>query len=255
MRYKIGEFARLAGTSLKALRFYDQIGLLKPAHVDARTRYRFYKPEQLRDLAAIRALQDLGASLEDIRGVIRHPQGEERRRLLQDLRDRIAQRIRAANRSLRWIDHAIENEMDGTGAVPVVIKRRDEIRIASIRTQLRNYVDLGEVEFDLAHAVRAEFQNGVKGVLWHRCEASGAIDGEPFIEIASCAPRSCAYEVKQLPKAIVASAYCESDDQAAVRTYDAIDRWLHAHDFRLAGPKRELYVGRILEIQFPVMPA
>ena len=255
MRYKIGEFARLAGTSLKTLRFYDQIGLLEPADVDARTRYRFYAPEQLRDLAAIRALQDLGATLDDIRGVVRQARGEERRKLLQKLRDRIAQRMRAANRSLQWIDYAIENEMYGTGAVPVVVKRREEIRIASIRTQLRNYVDLGEVEFELARAVRPKFQGGVKGVLWHRCEASGAIDGEPFVEIASQTPRSRAYEVKQLPSAIVASAYCDSDDLAAVRTFDAVDRWLHAHDYRLAGPKRELYVGRILEIQFPVMPA
>jgi hypothetical protein len=53
----------------------------------------------------------------------------------------------------------------------------------------------------------------------------------------------------------VASAYCESDDLAAARTYDAIDRWLHTHEYRLAGPKRELYVGPLLEIQFPVKAA
>ncbi len=57
MRYRIGEFARLAGTSIKTLRFYDQTGLLEPADVDVRTRYRFYAPEQLRDLAAIRAFR------------------------------------------------------------------------------------------------------------------------------------------------------------------------------------------------------
>jgi DNA-binding transcriptional MerR regulator len=38
MRYRIGEFAALSGVSVKTLRFYDQIGLLQPALVDARTR-------------------------------------------------------------------------------------------------------------------------------------------------------------------------------------------------------------------------
>jgi len=255
MRYKIGEFARLAGTSIKTLRFYDQAGLLEPADVDARTRYRFYAPEQLQQLAAIRAYKELGASLADIRGLVGRAARDERRLLLTRLRDRATAQIREASRSLRWIDEALESSACAAAPVPVVLKRRGEIRVASIRTQLRNYADIGDVERELARAVNPEFIGTAKGVLWHRCEASGAIDGEPFIEIAARAPRSRSYEIKQLAPATVASAFCESDDAAAVRTYDAIDRWLHARNLRLAGPKRELYVGRILEVQFPVKPA
>jgi DNA-binding transcriptional MerR regulator len=254
MRYRIGEFARLAGTSIKTLRHYDQAGLLAPVEVDVRTRYRFYAPEQLRDLAAIRALQDLGATLQDIRGVIGRVDPVERRRLLAKLRDRAATRLREASRSLRWLDHELADDSRDAGAV-VALKRRGEIRIASIRTQLRSYGDIDEVERNLAQAVRPQYVAGSRGILWHRCEASGAIDGEPFVEVAARAPAACGYQVKQLPQAIVASAFCECDDLAAVRTYDAIDRWLHAHEYRLAGPKREVYVGRILEIQFPVKPA
>jgi DNA-binding transcriptional MerR regulator len=254
MRYKIGEFARLAGTSIKTLRYYDHAGLLRPVEVDARSRYRFYAPEQLQDLAAIRALQDLGATLRDIRGIIGRVDRDERRRLLVRLRDRAASRLRETTRSLRWIDEALENDAHAPTSV-ITLKQRGEIRIASIRTSLRNYADIGDVERDLAQAVRPQDLRGSRGVLWHRCEASGAIDGEPFVEIAARAPLSRAYELKQLPRATVASAFCASDDTEAVRTYDAIDRWLHAHEYRLAGPKRELYVGRILEIQFPVKPA
>ena len=254
MRYRIGEFARLAGTSIKTLRHYDVAGLLEPVEVDVRTRYRFYAPEQLRDLAAILALKELGATLQDIRGVVNRTDPEERRRLLEKLHDRATKRLRETSRSLRWLDGALENDVQDTAPVPIVTKWRGEIRIASIRTQLRSYVDIGEVESDLAHALRPRDLGPARGVLWHRCEASGAIDGEPFMEITSRAPRSARYEVKHLPQATVASACCECDDAAAVRTYDAIDRWLHAHELRLAGAKRELYMGRILEIQFPVQP-
>lgn len=222
--------------------------------MDARSRYRHYAPEQLRDFAAIRALQHLGATLRDIRDVVGRVDADERRRLLGKLRDRAATRVHEASRSLRWIDDELGNQPRDAGAV-VALKRRGEIRIASIRSQLRNYGDIGEIERDLVRALRPQDQAGSRGVLWHRCEASGAIDGEPFVEVAGRVRLSRGYEVRRLPQAMLASAFCESDDLAAVRTYDAIDRWLHAHEFRLAGPKRELYVGRILEIQFPVKPA
>jgi DNA-binding transcriptional MerR regulator len=50
MRYQIGEFAELGGVSAKTLRFYDEIGVLRPASVDSRTGYRHYLPQQLEDL-------------------------------------------------------------------------------------------------------------------------------------------------------------------------------------------------------------
>jgi DNA-binding transcriptional MerR regulator len=254
MRYRIGEFARLAGTSIKTLRYYDASGLLQPVEVDVRTRYRYYAPEQLQDLAAIRAMKELGAKLQDIGGVVNRADPDGRRRLLKRLHDRAITRLRETSRSLRWLNAALEGDAHDPMPVPVVTKWRGEIRIASIRTQLRSYADIGDVERDLARALRPQDLGPARGVLWHRCEASGAIDGEPFVEIASRAPHSARYGVRHLPASTVASAFCESEDAAAVRTYEAIDRWLHAHELRLAGAKRELYVGRILEIQFPVQP-
>ena len=52
----------------------------------------------------------------------------------------------------------------------------------------------------------------------------------------------------------MAAAYCEPDDRDAERVYGAMERWIRLHDYQLAGPKREIYVGQILEIQFPVKP-
>jgi DNA-binding transcriptional MerR regulator len=254
-RYRIGDFARLGGVSIKTLRFYDEIGLLPPAALDARTRYRHYDASQLQDLAAIRALADLGASLGDIRSVLRRGDAAHgRRKLLSKLRANALRTLSAAHRSLRWID--LELEDSGGEILPsVVLKDRAGIRIASIRATLRSYEDIASVERDLARAVRPGWAGEMRGVLWHRCEASGAIEGEPFVEMTGRAIRGAGYELGQLPGARVATAYCESDDAAAVRTYDAIDRWIHRHSLRLDGPKREICVGGILEIQFPVLPA
>ena len=59
--YRIGEVAELSGVSAKTLRHYEKVGLLRPAAVDARTGYRRYGATQLRDLASILALRDVGS--------------------------------------------------------------------------------------------------------------------------------------------------------------------------------------------------
>jgi DNA-binding transcriptional MerR regulator len=63
---KIGDFSKLSQATVKALRLYDEMGLLKPARVDNFTGYRYYSADQLPRLNRILALKDLGFSLEQI---------------------------------------------------------------------------------------------------------------------------------------------------------------------------------------------
>jgi DNA-binding transcriptional MerR regulator len=64
--FRIGEFAQIAQVSGRQLRFYDQLGLLRPTHTDAQTGYRYYSIQQLPRLNSILALKELGLSLEQI---------------------------------------------------------------------------------------------------------------------------------------------------------------------------------------------
>ena len=68
--FRIGEFSRLSRVSVRMLRHYDQLGLLKPSQTDRLTNYRYYSAEQLPRLNRILALQDLGFSLEQIRSML-----------------------------------------------------------------------------------------------------------------------------------------------------------------------------------------
>ena len=63
---KIGEFSKLSRVSIRMLRHYDDIGLLKPAETDNFTGYRFYREEQLFVISRITALKDMGFALADI---------------------------------------------------------------------------------------------------------------------------------------------------------------------------------------------
>ncbi len=70
--YKIGEFSKLTGLSIKALRYYDEIDLLKPSKIDDFTNYRYYEEKDLEIYQKIIYLKSLGFTLEDIKNNISH---------------------------------------------------------------------------------------------------------------------------------------------------------------------------------------
>jgi protein phosphatase len=69
----IGEFARLAQLSPKALRLYDELGLLRPAKVDQWSGYRYYAPDQLERARLVAWLRRLGMPLAQIAVVLDAP--------------------------------------------------------------------------------------------------------------------------------------------------------------------------------------
>jgi len=66
---KISEFSKLSHLTVKALRFYEKEGLLKPASIDEWNNYRFYETSQLEIAAKIKSYRQLGLSIEEIKAV------------------------------------------------------------------------------------------------------------------------------------------------------------------------------------------
>lgn len=65
--YRIGEFSTLSKTTIKTLRYYEKVGLLKPAYVDKDSSYRYYETKDLLKLAKIVSLRQIGVSIENIK--------------------------------------------------------------------------------------------------------------------------------------------------------------------------------------------
>lgn len=95
--FRIGDFSQLGQVSIRTLRLYDEMGLLKPAEVDDFTDYRYYSLGQLPRLNRIVALKDLGfslkeiaeqledtLSLEDLRGMLERKQNEVSQKLQEE---------------------------------------------------------------------------------------------------------------------------------------------------------------------------
>jgi DNA-binding transcriptional MerR regulator len=109
----IGRFARLTGLTVKALRHYDELGLLRPAAVDAGTGYRSYSSAQAGRAEAIRKLRRLEVPLDDVATLLETDDPAEIRRVLADHQRRTA--IRSAE--LNVILQGLQPLLDGKEAV------------------------------------------------------------------------------------------------------------------------------------------
>lgn len=69
-RLSIGEMSKLSNVSIQALRYYDQIGLFKPAFIEENSGYRYYELEQLFYLDIIKYLRHLKLPLKDIKKIV-----------------------------------------------------------------------------------------------------------------------------------------------------------------------------------------
>jgi DNA-binding transcriptional MerR regulator len=252
--YHIGEFAELCGVSAKTLRFYDEVGVLRPASVDPRTGYRRYLPKQLAQMASILALKNLGVPLAQVSEfTANRGASADRRAILNDVKRKIEHSMQTATQSLNWINAALDELDSGQSPISVIVKRRPAVRIASIRVELRNYAEVARFENELSNALPPECVGTLRGVLWHRCADSGSPEAEPFVELKKRAPLRGAYEIKELPEATMACAYSGIDDESGERAYGAVRRWMQIRGYRLAGPKREIYLRNMLEVQFPLV--
>lgn len=70
MYYSIGQISEIVKISNDTLRYYDEINLLKPHHVDNETHYRYYSKEQVSDLLFILELKQYGFSLDAIKQLL-----------------------------------------------------------------------------------------------------------------------------------------------------------------------------------------
>ena len=99
---KIGDFARLADTNLRTLRYYEELGLLQPAHRSAGG-FRYYRQTDVNRVYMIRDLQELGLHLDRIRELItvrehtddRHEFLQRVRQALHEHEELLAERMRA----------------------------------------------------------------------------------------------------------------------------------------------------------------
>ena len=133
--FTIGDFASHGRVSVRMLRHYDAIGLLRPAAVDPASGYRWYEAGQLARLNRLVALKDLGFTLEQVRSILDEKVSvEELRGMLRLRQAELQARIAGDTARLAQVEarlRIIERE----GLMPadeVQVKRIPAVRIAEL---------------------------------------------------------------------------------------------------------------------------
>ncbi len=99
-RLPIGVFARLTQLTRKALKTYERYGLLRPAHIDPQTHYRYYSLQQVRTAETIRLLRSVGVPLRDVAAALRADEATPLPVLLARRRLHLAEELAATDRLL-----------------------------------------------------------------------------------------------------------------------------------------------------------
>jgi len=181
---KIGEFSRLSQVTIKTLHHYDELGLIKPVHIDPVTNYRFYEVEQLPRIHRIMALKEMGLSLEQI-GLMLEKElpTEEIRGMLHFKQAEIQQEMREAHRQLSMVEfrlRMIEAEINFP-ELDVVMKRLEPMRFLSFFDKLDPKLPMEEL---LAHRERvaSTIRKAIEdGVIQHTGVVCDVFHGETII--------------------------------------------------------------------------
>lgn len=105
--YRIGEFSKMSKTTIKALRYYDEIGLLKPEYIDPFTSYRFYTTDQLVQLHHIQLLRQIGLVPDEIGLIL---SGVSQEDILQKRKVEVLAEIEDARQQLSRIEFILSGQ-------------------------------------------------------------------------------------------------------------------------------------------------
>ncbi len=271
--FRISDFSKLSQVSMRTLRYYDEIGLLKPVHVDRDSGYRYYSIEQLPRLHRILALKDLGFELSQITQLLDEDlPPAQLRGMLRMKQIELQHRVQAEQERLARVEIRLKQiEMSDTAMIhEVTIKKVKPQIVALSRKIVADMFLRNQFADEMLLLLR---QSGVKQVdhLFYIEQENGYHDnGMGCVEVAVPVHSSSVgniversggrITVRELPGVnTMASLIHHGNPAAMMEAYQALGTWLQMHDYTITGHCRKVCLQRegeldthVTELQFPV---
>jgi DNA-binding transcriptional MerR regulator len=257
--FSIGEFARLGAVSIRALRHYDEIGLLLPDEVDPATGYRSYSAKQLRQLNRIVALKDLGLTLGQIRQLLDGITVDELRGMLLLRQAQLERELERQQHHLLGVEARLRYiaQEDDMPADDIVVKQIPPLGVVVIADTAPGWgvenivpaVNRARVKFDRLGIsglvkVAGPFMLVYEHADGHQITVNVAL---PVAVEPAELPPPARYRV--LP-AIEAATAVRNGPAASIypMVYQDLAAWVEAHGCQSHGPGRDIWIHEIDDI-------
>ncbi len=193
MQYRIGEFSKITGLTVKSLRFYHEQGILIPDYTDDDSGYRYYKDHQVSDGILISFLRRLDLPLSEIKAVTGEIKSDytykkQLRNILQKQLSAAERRIKSEKEKLNIINKILNQELSDS---PAEIHESSETSTDIIKPALilsrrykGRYSDIGQ-SFSILYKAAGRYVIGAPGSLLYNDEyLEDDAEIEAFVPVA-----------------------------------------------------------------------
>ncbi|MFF8032313.1 MULTISPECIES: MerR family transcriptional regulator [unclassified Streptomyces] len=247
--FTIGDFARHGRVSVRMLRHYDATGLLRPAHVDPATGYRYYTAAQLARLNRVIALKDLGFTLQQVQAILDEKvTTEELRAMLRLRRAELEAAMTAAAARLAQVEARLRS-IESEGQMPsndVVLKSLPSVRVAELTGVAPDFDTIGPVIQPLYDELfrrleAAGIAPSGPGVAYYEDAPDGGILIHAGVEVSAPLSEDDGLQIVDLPPVEQAATVMHRGSMETVLpTVQTLGRWIDANGYRSVGYPREI---------------
>lgn len=244
MLISIGQFSKICSVSVKTLRHYDKLGLLKPAMVDELTSYRYYNEEQLDTMLVINRLKRYGFSLAEIKAFINEKDKGILFLALQQRSQALQSNIIRMNLILKELDGIIKNYertgeiMDHNSNYTINLTQTKALPILSTRQRM-SVEDFGKYYGILFAKIAREGITTAGSVL-------AVYHDKEFDENNSDIEVGISITDEKKATRLIEGGLCATTTHTGsyanlTEAYAAVVKWINANGYEIAAPPYEIY--------------
>lgn len=245
--FKIGEFSKLSQISIRMLRYYDEVEILKPAEIDRYTGYRLYSTDQLIQANKIMFLRDVGFGSKEIASIVENWDDELIKKQLDQKRLEIVTVIEKEKAKLAKIDLAKRDIAAEKMKIhySVAMKSVPSYQVLSLRRVIPNYYGEGMLWKEMAAFVEGRGITIGEGTIsiYHDIEYK-----EEDVDVELCVPvqhvgeneNGFTYRITEaIPHMAYIMVYGGFENIAG--SFIKFANWLQSHpQYRMAGTSRQI---------------
>jgi len=239
----IGRFAKSCRLTIKALRHYDEIDLLKPSFVDSSTGYRYYAPEQAREAVMIGMLRSLDIPIPTIQKIIRADSANFKNILLKE-QERIKKDLEKKQRILRSLQRIAEQSQ--TFPYSVAIREEPDYSVAKM-TCFTIADNMLEDSTKLIYSLYEELQNSGRGFEDPVMCINEDPDKQENIAVHACIGLKKPYpelknaQITEIPGGPAAWLIHKGPYDELGLAYHCLFAWIQEHGYQQRDAMREIY--------------